>query len=650
MKIYKIGLVSMMALLVVAGVGVLPSAFAAPSPSAVNLGAAGNFAILSQTGITDSPPGGSTITGNIGASPITGAAITGVACAQVAGIIYTVDAAGPACSVIDTALLSTAVSNMQAAYTDAAGRACGTSEGVTDLSGLTFTTGVYCWTLNAVASTSFTISGSSSDVFIFKIPGGLTVSSGVHVTLSGGASASNIFWVVGGVVALQGPSTAFQGIILAGPTGSITMTSGATLTGRALSQTDVTLISNTITAPSAAVSPPPPHQTHGCTVTYSSSSPPPTSLIISASGTYCFTSGETFNTQIQVFASDVTLTNTGGRQLATIQPSAVAATTASSTSHLPLAPIILVQGVTQVDITQLIIDGSVATSSIKSCSPNFIGIMYQGASGSIEQTTVQNIYDSPSTLGGCQSGLGIFVQTPTGGSSVVSITQNTVTNYNKNGITCNEVGTICTIDSNTVSFYAAEIPYIAPNGIQVGYGAVGTVTDNTVSGNQCTLAGACGPNLITLAQGTGILTYESGARTSVTGNTLKGNDLGIALYCDSVSANQNTVQSSGDVGIVAYDGTYQITNNVISTSPIGISMVSDGTLATSCPGVSSATGAASATIQGNNLHVTLDGQIITQPPGTFTMSCDSGFTETVTGNAIVNVASFGGSSGPGGPH
>ena len=639
--VYKMGLVSLMALLAVAVVGVLPYAQAAP-PSAVNLGAAGNFAILSETGITDSPPGGSTITGNIGTSPITGAAITGITCAQVTGIIYTVDAAGPSCSVIDPTLLSTAVGNMQAAYTDAVGRACGVSEGSTALNGQILTTNVYCWTGPLSITGSFTISGSPSSVFIFQVPTTLIVSNDVTVTLTGGVTPSNVFWVVAGATTI-GTGVSFQGIILDAT--NIAMQSGTTLIGRALAQTAVTLISNTITAPSPTVSTPPPHETHGCTVTYSSTNEPPASLVISASGTYCFTSGETFNTQIQVLASHVTLTNTGGRHLATIQPSVVVSTTTSSTSGLPLAPIILAQVSTNVDITQLIIDGSVATSSITGCSPNFIGIMYQGASGSIEQTTVQNIYDSPpSTLGGCQSGLGIFVQTPAGGSSIVSITQNTVTNYNKNGITCNEVGTTCTIDSNTVSFYAAAIPYIAPNGIQVGFGAVGTVTDNTVSGNQCTLAGACGPNLITLAQGTGILTYESGAGTSVSGNTVKGNDLGIALYCDSVNVDRNRVQTSGDDGIVAYDGSYQITNNVISASPIGIAMVSDGTSTPPCQL------AASATIQGNTLHVTLDGQIITVSPGTFTMTCDSGFTETVTGNAIVNVASFGGSSGPGGPH
>ena len=94
----------------------------AAGPQPVDLGTDGNFVILSETGITEATPASTHITGNIGTSPITGAAIT-VACSEmVTGNIYTVDAAGPACSVIDPTGLTTAISDMETAYTDAAGR------------------------------------------------------------------------------------------------------------------------------------------------------------------------------------------------------------------------------------------------------------------------------------------------------------------------------------------------------------------------------------------------------------------------------------------------------------------------------------------------------------------------------------------------
>jgi len=62
---------------------VVPSGLRAQSTRApVNLGTAGNYVILSETGITDVSP--SPVTGNIGASPITGAAIH-VTCAEMKG-------------------------------------------------------------------------------------------------------------------------------------------------------------------------------------------------------------------------------------------------------------------------------------------------------------------------------------------------------------------------------------------------------------------------------------------------------------------------------------------------------------------------------------------------------------------------------------
>jgi hypothetical protein len=63
----------------------------AAGPAPVNLGTAGNFVILTKTGITNVPA--SAITGNIGASPITAAAMDNVTCAEIKGTIYGADAA-----------------------------------------------------------------------------------------------------------------------------------------------------------------------------------------------------------------------------------------------------------------------------------------------------------------------------------------------------------------------------------------------------------------------------------------------------------------------------------------------------------------------------------------------------------------------------
>lgn len=239
----------------------IPLAANAAGPAIVNLSSADSFVILSKTGITNVPT--SAISGNVGSSPITGAAI-GVTCAQVTGIIYTVDAAGPLpCRIQNSTILSAAVSDMQTAYTDAAGRTTPTATelGAGNIGGLTIAPGLYKWSSNVLIPTNVTLSGSANDVWIFQIAGDLNLSSSVQVVLAGGAQAANVFWQVGGPTgATLGTNSTFKGNILASK--QIILKTGASLNGRALAQTQVTLEGNNISiavrsaAPVVVVTPP----------------------------------------------------------------------------------------------------------------------------------------------------------------------------------------------------------------------------------------------------------------------------------------------------------------------------------------------------------------------------------------------------------
>ena len=223
-----------------------PSSVKTGALAPVNLGVAGNFAILSKTGITDVYK--SAITGDIGSSPITGAAVL-VKCNEVVGTIYTVDAAGPLpCSIKNPTRLTTAIGDMQTAYTDAAGRSNPDflNLGAGNIGGKTLTPGLYKWTSALNIPTDITISGSPTDVFIFQVAGTLKMSSAVRITLAGGVQAKNIFWVVSDAVTF-GTTSHFEGNIL-GMTG-INLQTGATINGRMLAQTAVTLQMNTVTQP-----------------------------------------------------------------------------------------------------------------------------------------------------------------------------------------------------------------------------------------------------------------------------------------------------------------------------------------------------------------------------------------------------------------
>lgn len=219
------------------------------SPAAVDLGASGNFVILAKTGI--STTGTTSIVGDIGVSPNNAASITGFSLiadasnefatsSLITGNVYAANYAPPT-----PTIMTTAVSDMETAYTNAAGRTPDFTELYTgDLTGRTLTTGIYKWSTGVLVSAGgFTISGSPTDVFIFQIAQNLTIANGAIITLIGGAKSSNIFWQVAGQASL-GTSSNFKGIILCQT--MIDMQTGAAFYGRALSQTAVTLDANSI--------------------------------------------------------------------------------------------------------------------------------------------------------------------------------------------------------------------------------------------------------------------------------------------------------------------------------------------------------------------------------------------------------------------
>jgi len=240
MKRIPIGLV------VAAGIFLHHSAMA--NPATVDLGTASDFALLAYSEITDAG-GVSTITGNVGLSPTTGAAI-GLTSGQVNGTIYAVDAAGPGGSVNDPALLTTAKSDLSTAYTDANGRAATSlAGGDNQLGGQTLNAGVYsisaAATANLIGTLTLNGQGNPNAVFIIQCSSTLVTASDSSVELIGDAQACHVFWVVDSSATL-GTYTDFVGNILA--YASIGLDTGATLDGRALAENGaVTLDHNTIT-------------------------------------------------------------------------------------------------------------------------------------------------------------------------------------------------------------------------------------------------------------------------------------------------------------------------------------------------------------------------------------------------------------------
>lgn len=222
------------------------------SPAKVDLGTAGNYVILAKTGI--STTGTTKITGDIAVSPEARTAITGFSetlapdgtfatSSLVTGQLFAADMTSPTPDG-----LTTAVSNMETAYSDAAGRVDPdfTELGAGEIGGLTLDPGLYKWGTGVLVTSDVTLNGSASDVWIFQIGQDLKLEDGKAIVLTGGALPENVFWQVAGEVTLQAGTT-FNGVML-GQT-AIVVKSGAVINGRALAQTAVTLISNDVNEP-----------------------------------------------------------------------------------------------------------------------------------------------------------------------------------------------------------------------------------------------------------------------------------------------------------------------------------------------------------------------------------------------------------------
>jgi len=202
----------------------------------VPLGAASAFAILAGSTVTST--GLSIINGDLGVSP--GEAVAGFPPAVLNGEMFTGvgSAAGQA------------KEDLTIAFNEAAARSDGSISLPGDLSGLTLFPGLYTNSTSVMLSAgacTLDAQGDVNAVFLFKMGSTLTAGSNTQVILAGGAKAANVYWQVG-TSATLGTNSVFKGNVLA--QASITMATGASLEGRALTQTAaVSLDASIITAP-----------------------------------------------------------------------------------------------------------------------------------------------------------------------------------------------------------------------------------------------------------------------------------------------------------------------------------------------------------------------------------------------------------------
>ena len=217
-------------------------------------------------------------------------------------------------------------------------------------------------------------------------------------------------------------------------------------------------------------------------------------------------------------------------------------------------PVVGIESSENVTVRNLTIDGAGRGNT----NYRFFGLFYHNSSGLIDSLTVQGIRNEP--LNGVQSGVAIYTYNDDSTPRTVTATNNTVFDYQKGGLTFNGIGLTAVVQDNTATG-AGHTSQIAMNGIQIGFGATGTVSGNVTSGNWYT----GDPNNGVAA---GILLYQA-ANVTVENNQVSDSNMGIVatygsenalIRSNNVFGNDYGVEIDGSNGaVVTYN---RIFNNI----------------------------------------------------------------------------------------
>jgi hypothetical protein len=230
--------------------------------------------------------------------------------------------------------------------------------------------------------------------------------------------------------------------------------------------------------------------------------------------------------------------------------------------------------------------GSVKNAEVHDA--NQYGVFVDGnvAGDTTVDITNSRIYNIGNHTGGVfdpngnQTGVGIYYYGfGTLGSVAGTVKSNQVTDWQKGGIVCNGENADCVIENNNVGESASNKDKLAPNGIQIGFGALGTVQRNNVEGGTW-----CGPSNFAA---TAILLYDQADGTVVKQNNIRGDsDVGIYVFGGETVVNNNKVfedKNAGDCNANGYDwgiGNWgdpsEVTNNKVKGFDVAYDGVTGG--------------------------------------------------------------------------
>lgn len=218
------------------------------------------------------------------------------------------------------------------------------------------------------------------------------------------------------------------------------------------------------------------------------------------------------------------------------------------------------------------------------CNDSLYGILVGGGAHlDLTDSTVEGAGAYP--INGCQGGVAVQVGmswTEPVEVGQAKLSEDTISGYQKNGITVDGSGSKATIATTTVTG-AGQTPETAQNGIQVSNGAQATIEKSQIGGDECNNS-SCGEDLLTQYQGTGILFYGAAAGSKVTESTIDDSDTGIyvldtaptAPSSAQVTISKDTLENDRYESIALDQGWTTISNDTLQGGDVGIQLLQYG--------------------------------------------------------------------------
>ena len=275
-----------------------------------------------------------------------------------------------------------------------------------------------------------------------------------------------------------------------------------------------------------------------------------------------------------------------GENGAVVKPSPMVANTTSLTSGNQLAVVIVVDGTKGVTIERLTVDGS--ANGLTDCPPtlSLFGIFYRNASGVVRDDVIKNM--RPQFASCRDSGTGIFVQSGNGGASKVTLEGNSIHDYQKNGVTANEIGTDVRIGDGNVVTGRGPTSDAAQNGVQLAFGATGVIEDNVITNNltaECSspdcpigtdilISGSDGVRVHknVLGHSQDAVLVDKGDNNKIEHNVIFDTKVfdGVAIFGDHNEVRDNDITRSDESAIFIQGDHNKVQGNRINEAPVGI--------------------------------------------------------------------------------